>query len=77
MEESLNKEQYNNEPNTMKYALLVHQSQEHFDRRNDASAVAAGKAYGEALQAAGIFVGGAGLDSPQNATTVSVRDGKR
>jgi hypothetical protein len=62
---------------TMKYALLVHQSQQHFDRRNDASAVAAGKAYGEALQAAGIFVGGAGLDSPQNATTVSVRDGKR
>jgi hypothetical protein len=61
----------------MKYALLVHQSQEHFDRRNDASAVAAGKAYGEALQTAGIFVGGAGLDSPQNTTTVSVRDGKR
>src|SRR5881397_1510346 len=61
----------------MKYALLVHQSQEHFDRRNDAAAVAAGKAYGEALQAAGIFIGGAGLDSPQNATTVSVRDGKR
>ena len=48
----------------MKYALLVHQSQEHFERRNDAAAVAAGKAYGEALQAAGIFVGGAGLDSP-------------
>jgi hypothetical protein len=61
----------------MKYALLVHQTQEHFDRRNDATAVAAGKAYGEALQAAGIFVGGAGLDSPQNTTTVSVRDGKR
>jgi hypothetical protein len=59
----------------MKYALLVHQSQEHFDRRNDKAAVAAGRAYGEALQAAGIFIGGAGLDSPQNATTVSVRDG--
>jgi hypothetical protein len=61
----------------MKYALLVHQSQEHFDHRNVAGAVAAGKAYGEALQAAGIFVAGAGLDSPKNATTVSVRDGKR
>jgi hypothetical protein len=61
----------------MKYALLVHQSQEHFDRRDDAAAVAAGRAYGEALQAAGVFVGGAGLDSPKNATTVSVRDGKR
>jgi hypothetical protein len=61
----------------MKYALLVHQSQERFDRRDDAAAMAAGKAYGEALQAAGVFVAGAGLGSPQTATTVSVRDGKR
>src|SRR6266567_110259 len=61
----------------MKYALLVHQSQESFDRRNEATAMAAGRAYGEALQAAGVFVGGAGLESPQAATTVSVRDGKR
>lgn len=60
----------------MKYALLVHQSPEHFDRR-DETTVAAGRAYGEALNAAGIFVAGAGLDSPQNATTVTVRDGKR
>jgi hypothetical protein len=61
----------------MKYALLVHQSQEHFDRGDNKAAIAAGKAYGEALQAAGVFVAGAGLDSPKNATTVSVRDGKR
>ena len=61
----------------MKYALLVHQSQNWFDRRNDKAAIAAGKAYGEALQAAGVFIGGAGLESPQAATTVSVRDGKR
>ncbi len=62
----------------MKYALLVHQAQEYFDRREDKAAmIAAGRAYGEALQAAGVFVGGAGLDSPKNATTVSVRDGKR
>jgi hypothetical protein len=61
----------------MKYALLVHQSKERFDSRNDKSAIAAGKAYGEALQAAGVFVGGAGLDSPQAATTVTVHDGKR
>ena len=46
----------------MKYALLVFQSQECFDKRNDAEAIAAGRAYGEALQAAGVFVGGAGLD---------------
>jgi hypothetical protein len=60
----------------MKYALLVHQSQEHFEKR-DAAAMAAGRAYGEALQAAGVFVGGAGLESPQATTTVSIRDGKR
>ncbi len=61
----------------MKYAMLVHQSQEHFDRRDDAAALAAGRAYGEALIAAGVFVGGAGLGTPQTATTVTVRDGKR
>jgi hypothetical protein len=61
----------------MKYALLVHQTQEFFERRKDGAAVAAGRAYGEALHAAGIFVGGAGLESPQTATNVSVRDGKR
>ncbi|WP_031495112.1 YciI family protein [Bryobacter aggregatus] len=61
----------------MKYALLVHQSQEIFDRRDDAATQAAGRAYGAALQAAGIFIGGAGLESPQAATTVSIRDGKR
>jgi hypothetical protein len=67
---------YERRTDTMKYALLVHQSQECFDRR-DNTAIAAGRAYGEALQAAGIFVGGAGLEPPQTATTVSVRDGKR
>jgi hypothetical protein len=61
----------------MKYALLVFQSQECFDKRNDAEAIAAGRAYGEALQAAGVFVGGAGLESPRVATTVTIRDGKR
>ncbi len=39
--------------------------------------MAAGRAYGEALMAAGIFVGGAGLEAPQSTTTVSMRDGKR
>ncbi len=61
----------------MKYALLAHESQEYFDRRKEAGAIAAGKAYGEALQAAGVFIGGAGLESPATATTVSMRDGKR
>jgi hypothetical protein len=61
----------------MKYALLIHAPQDYFNERTDAATIAAGKAYGEALQAAGVFVGGAGLESPQAATTVSVRDGKR
>jgi hypothetical protein len=61
----------------MKYALMVHQSQEQIERRPEPALQAAGRAYGEALQAAGIFIGGAGLESPRAATTVSVRDGKR
>lgn len=61
----------------MKYALLVHTTPEYFEQRKDPAAIAAGKAYGEALMAAGVFVGGAGLESPQSTTTVSVRDGKR
>src|SRR6201993_1909571 len=61
----------------MKYALLVHQSQEYFEKRNSAAAMAAGRAYGEALQAAGGFVGGAGLDWPQAAATVAIREGMR
>lgn len=61
----------------MKYALLVHATAEYFEQRNDAASLAAGRAYGEALMAAGVFVGGAGLDGPQSTTTVTVRDGKR
>ncbi|HZO54724.1 MAG TPA: YciI family protein [Bryobacteraceae bacterium] len=61
----------------MKYALLVHHPQEYFEQRDNAATLAAGRAYGAALMAAGIFVGGAGLVSPRSATTVTVRDGKR
>jgi hypothetical protein len=61
----------------MKFALLVHQSQEAFDRRDNPEGMAAGRAYGEALQAAGVLLAGAGLESPRSATTVTVRDGKR
>src|SRR5437764_9792055 len=60
---------------TMKYALLVHVNKEAVDQSKDAKA--AGMAYGEALRAAGIFVAGAGLGSPQTTTVVSVRNGKR
>lgn len=61
----------------MKYALLVHETPELVARRKDEALTAAGRAYGEALQAAGVFIGGAGLESSETATTVSVRDGKR
>lgn len=61
----------------MKYILLVHHPKETFNAPFDPALAAAGRAYGEALRAAGVFVAGAGLESPQNATTVSVRDGKR
>ncbi len=61
----------------MKYMLLVHQPRDRYEGPKDPADVAAGRAYGEALHAAGIFVAGAGLVSPQNATTVSVRDGQR
>lgn len=61
----------------MKYVLLVHEAPEHFTQAKDPALIAAGRAYGEALMAAGIFVAGAGLEPPSVATTVSVRDGKR
>lgn len=61
----------------MKYVLLIHESQEFFDRRQDPALKAAGMAYGEALRAAGVIVGGAGLQPPQTARIVSVRGGKR
>lgn len=61
----------------MKYALCVLETQETLARRKDPALQAAGRAYGEALMAAGVFVGGAGLEPPATTTTVSVRDGKR
>lgn len=61
----------------MKYILLVHVPKDTLKGPTDPAAVAAGRAYGQALQAAGIFVAGVGLGSPDNATIVSVREGKR
>ena len=61
----------------MKYILLVNESQDVTERRNDPTLRAAGMAYGEALRAAGVIVTAAGLQPPETATIVSVRDGKR
>jgi hypothetical protein len=52
-------------------------NKEAVDQLDVPTAKAAGIAYGQALRAAGIFVAGAGLEPPQTATLVSVRDGKR
>jgi hypothetical protein len=71
----------NTKSTTMKYALLQHVNKEAVDQFKDenahATAKAAGMAYGQALRAAGVFVAGAGLEPPQTATVVSVRNGKR
>ena len=63
----------NRKRHIMKYALLVHETPELVARRKDETLTAAGRAYGEALQAAGVFIGGAGLESSETATTVSAR----
>jgi hypothetical protein len=67
----------NEEKPIMKYILLVNESQDVTERRNDPTLRAAGMAYGEALRAAGVIVTAAGLQPPETATIVSVRDGKR
>ena len=64
----------------MKYALLIHEPAAEFERRQgpDAAEYWAGwKAYTEAIAAAGVMAGGAGLEPPTTATTVRVVDGER
>src|SRR5260370_40256540 len=65
----------------MNYMLLVAETQADFDKRSDPARAAtlgeAWKAYSDALRKAGEFVRGSGLQPPQTATTVRVRDGKR
>src|SRR5258707_12595528 len=65
----------------MNYMLLVAETQADFDKRSDPARAAtlgeAWKAYSDALRKAGVFVRGSGLQPPQTATTVRVRDGKR
>lgn len=60
----------------MKYILFVHLPKQLLDAPKDPTAAAAGRAYGDALRAAGIFVAGAGL-GPDTGTRLSVREGKR
>lgn len=65
----------------MQYMLIFRESAEDTHPRNDPERAQAywgsWTAYIEALNQAGIIVGGRGLQPPQTATMVRVRDGKR
>lgn len=68
----------------MQYALLFQQSPEEFAARNDpakqdqrAAYMAAFVPYMTALREAGVVVAGAGLEVPETATSIRIRDGKR
>lgn len=65
----------------MRYTLLVYESPADVARRSDPAEApaywAAWTAYSQALTASGVGVGGAGLQTPDLATTVRVRGGQR
>jgi hypothetical protein len=65
----------------MRYTILIYQTEAEFTDRSDdrrrAAQYGAYQAYTQALQAAGVMVGGAGLQPPSLGTTVRQRDGKR
>jgi hypothetical protein len=64
----------------MKYAILIHEPKSEFAKRTgpDAPTYWAGwMAYTQAVQQAGVMVGGAGLEPPDTATTLRSPNGKR
>jgi hypothetical protein len=65
----------------MHYAILVQETAADFAERSDPvkgpAYMGAHFAYAQALAAAGVAAGGAGLHPPTTATTLRVRDGKR
>ena len=66
----------------MKYSMLIYENAKGLALRSDPDANkrqaywAAWPAYSKALQDAGVFVGGAGLELPQTATTLRLDNGK-
>lgn len=59
----------------MQYALLIHEQPEQMSRRTSADAPAywaAWKAFTQAVARAGVMTGGAGLEHPSTATTVTL-----
>lgn len=65
----------------MKYMLMFYMNQAEFDARTDPTTKDAFwgsfMPYVQAVQQAGIFAGGAGLEPPETATTVRIQQGKR
>ncbi len=65
----------------MQYAIIVYETEQDFKDRTDPSKVhinmGAYFAYSQALNAAGVARGGAGLQLPETATVVKIKDGKR
>jgi hypothetical protein len=64
----------------MQYLIMIYETAGDFAKRTSPEApqlFGAYRAYTEALQKAGVMVGGNPLQAPQTATTVRVRGGKR
>lgn len=67
----------------MNYTILIYETPADFATRTDPDAKkreaywAVWPAYSKTLQEAGVFVGGAGLQPPETATTLKLQDGKR
>lgn len=65
----------------MNYTILIYESAANFALRTDAEKQeaywAAWSPYRKALEDAGVFVTGAGLQPPETGTTVKLRDGQR
>jgi hypothetical protein len=61
----------------MQYAILIHETAEDFARRSDPAFMGAWTAYSRAIREAGIVRGGAGLEPPETATSLSLRGGQR
>lgn len=65
----------------MQYAIIVYETQEELNKRNDPKQAegywGSYFAYSKALGEAGVARGGAGLQSPDTATTVMLKNGKK
>lgn len=67
----------------MNYSILIYETPADFAVRNDPDSKkreaywAVWPPYAKALKDAGVFVGGAGLQPPETATTLRFRDGQR